>query len=302
MKKSVIGLLLVFLLIFSAEAIGRYWEKEYDVPYVPTPNDVVEEMLKIANVNENDILYDLGCGDGRIVITAAKKLGTHGIGIDINPQRIEESKENAVKAEVTDKVQFIEQNLFDADISKATVVTLYLLSSVNLKLRPILLHDLKPGTRVVSHDFDMGEWKSDKYIEVYDGNSYEGNSYDDYYSHNIYFWVIPANVTGTWVWNMSSGPDTESYVLKLRQEFQNVQGIFTVGAITTPLKDAMLTGDRLHFTIDKKVNGQIVTMQFDGRVSGDSVEGIVKSKTGLNVKKSNWKAKREPYTITPLEK
>jgi SAM-dependent methyltransferase len=148
-----------------------------DVPYVPTPQEVVDEMLKMAAVGKNDVIYDLGCGDGRIVITAAQKYGARGVGIDIDPQRIAESNANAQKAGVTDRVKFMEQDLFTADFKQATVVTLYLLPAVNLKLRPKLLAELKPGTRIVSHAFDMGDWKPDK-TSVVDGRT-------------IYYWVVP---------------------------------------------------------------------------------------------------------------
>lgn len=149
-----------------------------DVPYVPTSNAVVEAMLQMAKVTKNDVVYDLGCGDGRIVITAAKKYGATGTGIDINPQRITEAKKNAEAAQVTDKVTFREGDLFETDFSEATVVTLYLLPAVNLKLRPILLEQLKPGTRIVSHAFDMGDWKPEQTKEV------NGST--------IYFWTVPA--------------------------------------------------------------------------------------------------------------
>lgn len=148
-----------------------------DVPYVPTGEEVVEAMLQLAKVTKNDVVYDLGCGDGRIVITAAKKYGATGTGIDINPQRIKEAKQNAAAAQVTDKVNFIEGDLFETDFSEASVVTLYLLPSVNLKLRPILLKQLKPGTRIVSHAFDMGDWKPEQKMEV------SGST--------IYFWTVP---------------------------------------------------------------------------------------------------------------
>ncbi|MGE5567957.1 MAG: SAM-dependent methyltransferase [Rhodospirillales bacterium] len=137
-----------------------------DVPYVPTTHELVEEMLKLGGVKPGDVVYDLGCGDGRIVIMAAQKFGARGVGVDLNPERIREATENARKAGVTDRVRFINGNLFDADIRNATVVTLYLLPDVNLKLRPKLLKDLKPGTRIVSHSFDMGDWKPDKEVEV----------------------------------------------------------------------------------------------------------------------------------------
>jgi Methyltransferase domain len=139
---------------------------EKDVPYVPTPTPVVNEMLRIANVKKNDVLYDLGSGDGRIVITAAQKFGTRGVGIDIDPQRIKEANQNAKKAGVTDRVQFRQQNLFETDFSNATVVTLYLLPDINLRLRPRLLSQLKPGTRIVSHAFDMGDWKPQRVVKV----------------------------------------------------------------------------------------------------------------------------------------
>ncbi|MGA3094879.1 MAG: class I SAM-dependent methyltransferase [Bryobacteraceae bacterium] len=138
-----------------------------DVPYVPTPVEVVEAMLKLGQVHAGDVLYDLGCGDGRIVVMAVQKFGVRtGTGIDIDPQRIKEALENARQAGVSDKTRFIEKNLFDADIHDATVVTLYLLPEVNLRLRPKLLADLKVGTRIVSHQFDMGEWQPDKKVEI----------------------------------------------------------------------------------------------------------------------------------------
>ena len=137
-----------------------------DVPYVPTPPDVVEAMLNLGGVKKGDIMYDLGCGDGRIVIMAAQKFGATGTGIDIDPERIKEAEENAKQAGVTDRVHFLQKNLFDADFHDATVVTLYLLPEVNIRLRPKLLKELKVGTRIVSHQFDMGEWKPDKQVNM----------------------------------------------------------------------------------------------------------------------------------------
>ncbi len=148
-----------------------------DVIYVPTPEAVVEAMLQVANVGKDDIVYDLGCGDGRIPVTAAKKYGARGIGIDIDPQRIAEANENVKKNKVEDKVKIIQGDLFQQDLSQATVVTLYLLPSLNVKLMPKLMKELKPGTRVVSHAFDMGDWKPEKEIDV------EGRK--------VYYWTIP---------------------------------------------------------------------------------------------------------------
>ena len=149
-----------------------------DVPFVPTPQPVVEAMLKLADVKKGDILYDLGSGDGRMVITAAKLYGVKGTGIDIDPQRIEEANANAKKESVENMVKFLNQDLFEADFHDASVITLYLLPGINLKLRPKLWSDCKAGTRIVSHSFDMGDWQPEKKIEV-DGR-------------NLYYWTIPA--------------------------------------------------------------------------------------------------------------
>jgi precorrin-6B methylase 2 len=150
---------------------------EYDVPFVPTPQHVVEGMLDLAGVKKGEVVYDLGCGDGRIVVTAAKKYGARAVGVDINPERIKEAQDNAQTAGVTDQVKFIQGDLFKADVKDANVVTLYLLSSVNLKIRPMLQEQLRPGSRVVSNTFDMGDWKPDKQTEV-DGR-------------RLYLWIIP---------------------------------------------------------------------------------------------------------------
>jgi ubiquinone/menaquinone biosynthesis C-methylase UbiE len=148
-----------------------------DVPFVPTPEKVVEGMLQLAKVGAKDVVYDLGSGDGRIVITAAKSRGARGVGIDIDPQRIQEARDNARRAGVAGRVQFREGDLFEADISEASVVTIYLLSGINMRLRPKLLAELKPGTRIVSHAFDMGDWKPAATQKV-------GTS-------TIYYWVVP---------------------------------------------------------------------------------------------------------------
>jgi ribosomal protein L11 methylase PrmA len=148
-----------------------------DVIYVPTPPEVVEAMLKVANVKAGDVVYDLGCGDGRIVVTAAQKYGARGIGIDIDPQRIKEANENVQKSGVGDRVKIMQADLFETNISEATVVTLYLLPSLNVKLMPKLMKELKPGTRIVSHAFDMGDWKPEQTLNV-DGRT-------------VYYWTIP---------------------------------------------------------------------------------------------------------------
>ncbi len=179
MKNAVVYFAL--FLLFSTSVMAQTPEptptKRPDVPYVPTRQAVVDAMLEVAGVKKSDVVYDLGSGDGRIVITAAKNFGSRGVGIDINPDLVKQARENAEKEKVSDKVTFIQGDLFDFDFSKATVVTLYLLPEINLKLRPILWKQLKPGTRVVSHSFSMGDWTPEKTIEV-DGA-------------RVYFWRIP---------------------------------------------------------------------------------------------------------------
>ncbi len=168
---------LLCVILFSLFTGSALLAQKLDVIYVPTREPIVDAMLKLAKVNQSDVIYDLGCGDGRIVIAAAKDYGAKGKGIDIDPKRIQEAKLNAAKANVLDKVEFEVGDLFEADVSEASVVTLYLLSTLNLKLRPILLEQLKPGTRIVSHSFSMGDWEPEK-TEIVDGAT-------------IYLWTIP---------------------------------------------------------------------------------------------------------------
>lgn len=154
------------------------------VPFVPTPEVVVEQMLELANVSGEDVLYDLGSGDGRIPITAAKKYGTRSTGVEIDPALVERSRENAESANVSDNVEFLQQDLFATDLREATVVTLYLLPDVNLKLRSKLLEELEPGTRIVSHDFNMGEWQPERVVQVQGPTG----------QHILYYWVVPEEI------------------------------------------------------------------------------------------------------------
>jgi tRNA G37 N-methylase Trm5 len=152
-------------LLIVISPLAAQWEAGKDVPFVPTPPDVVEAMLKLAKVTGDDFVIDLGCGDGRIVIAAARDFKARGRGVDFNPKRVEEAKANAREAKVSDRVEFVQGDFFETDVREATVVTLYLLPSVNLQLRPKLLKELRPGSRIVSHSFDMGDWQPDKMID-----------------------------------------------------------------------------------------------------------------------------------------
>ncbi len=257
-----------------------------DVPYEPSSDKVVTTMLEIANVGKNDLVYDLGCGDGRIVIAAAQKAGAHGVGVDLDPERIKESLENAHKAKVIDRVTFFQQDLFQTDIGKATVVMLYLWPEVNLKLRPKLLRELKPGTRVVSHSHTMENWEPDQTMTAPDG-------------HRVYFWVIPANATGAWEWNMPR--EEERCILKISQQFQKVSGRLQVGLNEVPVKDLELRGDRIQFAVERLFKGQMQVLRFMGRVRENLIEGTVEEMTAGPQRKQGWKAKRDPSSMKPLD-
>jgi precorrin-6B methylase 2 len=258
-----------------------------DVPYVPTRQKVVDEMLKMAQVGPRDVLYDLGSGDGRIVITAAKEFGARGVGVDLDPNRILESNRNASRAGVADRVRFIEGDLFEADISEATVVTLYLLRGVNLKLRPKLLRDLRPGTRIVSHNYDMDKWRPDQEESIG--------------SHDIYYWVVPSNVSGQW--KSPSGNDGEErYTLSVDQTFQNFQGTLTRGGVTMPIEDGKVTGDRISFTVEEKENGKRRNLAFTGLARGHSMEGTLYSGDQKGEQARSWRVEREPSSLTEIDR
>jgi SAM-dependent methyltransferase len=264
-------------------------QKMLDVPYVPTKYPVVDEMLRIAGVDKGDIVYDLGCGDGRIVITAAQRYGAKGVGFDIDPERIQESRDNAKKSGVTGLVQFFEQDLFTADFHQASVMTLYLLTSVNLKLRPKILRELKPGTRVVSHNFGMGEWKPDQSSSV---------DVDDI-SHEVYFWVIPANISGTWTWAM--GKPVLSCEMKLDQAFQYPTGTAKINGKAADVKDLTLKGDQVRFVIDGPFEEKLVPMVFEGKALVHTIAGTVKFQSNGKEFVWEWKAKRNPVTEKAID-
>jgi SAM-dependent methyltransferase len=247
--------------IDSQTAPMRAAERQLDVPYVSTPHEVVAEMLRLANVTGNDVVYDLGCGDGRIVIAAAQKYGARGTGVDLDPQRIMEAQAKARQARVETRVRFLQQDLFETDLREATVVTLYLLPKVNLQLRPILLRDLKPGTRVVSHEFSMDDWQPDSSVREKDSN--------------IYLWIIPAQVSGTWAWTPSGA--TEPYTLRLSQRYQEVNGTLQASGIEMALTDVVLVGDHLRFTALPRGKTQPVGLAFDGRIQNNTLVGHVET-------------------------
>ena len=235
--------------ILSGVALAQ--KPKLDVIYVPTPEAVVDKMLEMAQVRSDDYLIDLGSGDGRIAIAAAKEHGARAFGVDIDPERVTEARENARKAGVEDKVEFRVQNLYDTKIGDATVLSMYLLTKINMDLRPRILSELKPGTRVVSHAFDLGDWKPDRH-ETADGR-------------NVYFWIVPAKVEGRWT--VSQG-DGRSFDLNLTQAYQTVEGTATINGREVKLEDARLRGDEISFIVDAGEGRRA----YSGRVNGTTIE------------------------------
>lgn len=224
-----------------------------DVIWVPTPHDLVERMLQMADVKSTDNVVDLGSGDGRTVIAAAKR-GAQALGIEYNPDMVELAKHNAAKEGVAARARFIKADIFETDFSQATVVTMYLLPTLNLRLRPKIL-DMKPGTRIVSHAFNMGDWTPDR-TETID-------------ARHAYLWIVPAKVAGTW--QLDSG--RRNFEVVLRQKFQTVDGTANIDGKVTPIR-ATLAGDQLSFSITETGTRQ---SDFVGRVKSDTIEGTWRS-------------------------
>lgn len=283
--------LLFFLIFFLLQIMFPGQEKRLDVPYVPTPPEVVEEMLRLAEVTQTDLLYDLGCGDGRIVITAALRYGTKGVGVDIDPQRIKESRNKAAAAEVEQLVSFKEEDIFRTDFHDATVVSMYLLTKVNLRLRPRLLNELRPGTRIVSHSFSMHEWQPDKSERVL----------VDEIFHPIYFWIIPSNMSGTW--NIKATPSSPrgGEALHIEQLFQVVTGFYSSGNIRIPLRETFLSGNMIQFVLEPEPGSQIPVKKFQGEIQGHRITGTITYKKAGQTKIAQWDAERNPSTIRPLD-
>lgn len=225
--------------------------QELDVPYVPTPTEVVSTMLELTEPTPRDSLYDLGSGDGRIVITAAERYDTPGIGVELDSGRVATARQKARESGVQDMVRFIRGDLFDVDVSNASVVTLYLLPSVNRRLRPKLLRQLEPGSRVVSHDFDMGAWQADSIVRVPEENGGRAT---------VYFWKVPAHVAGTWV---VTRPDGSEARIRIDQKYQELRMSLPDGS--TDVGGASLDGAAISFVLG--------TSTYTGTVTGDGIQG-----------------------------
>jgi hypothetical protein len=236
-------------------------------PYVPTPQYIVDRMLQMADVEKSDYVIDLGSGDGRIVITAARRYGARGMGVDISEKLVDLATTNAHREQVADKVRFVRQDAFKTDISKASVLTLYLLPRFVLDLRPKMLAELKPGARIVSHDYSLGDWDSDNALrfespekEVINGASHT----------SLFFYVVPARVAGTWQFSLPDALPRRSAEVIVQQEYQKIAARFG-GANGRPLEHAALRGDRIELMLPLGKAAYLAT----GQVSGERIEGTI---------------------------
>jgi predicted RNA methylase len=259
-KPALIAVTLAFAGAAFAQGYTTSDGKKLDIFFVPTQHHVVERMLQLAEVGPNDVHYDLGSGDGRFVIAAVRDFkAKKGVGIDLDPQRIKEANENKAKARLGDNVIFREQNIFETDLREATTVSMYLLTSINLRMRPKIMAELKPGTRIVTHAFNMGEWE------------HEVNESVDGYQ--VYLYIVPQIFTGKW--ELAQGE--RKIMLDLKNEFTELTGTATVNGKSAEIKDGRVTGTSIRFTLD--LDGKPV--RFEGKADGANIAG-----TGWNAKKS----------------
>lgn len=247
-KPALPGVMAGALLIFSSTLDAQ--RPHLDVPYVPTPPEVVDRMLEMAQVDADDTLVDLGSGDGRIVIAAVTDYGVRNArGIDLDPERVKEAHENARDAGVEEQVGFEEGDLFTKDFSDATVLTMYLLQSVNLRLKPVILDSMEPGSRVVSHDFDMGNWQPD--------------DEDNINGRRVYLWTVPARVAGRWSFTTPEGDKGTAF---LYQSYQQVEGEVVIGDQRLPMEEGQLQGEHLSFVLQGE--------RYEGMVNGDEIDAV----------------------------
>jgi SAM-dependent methyltransferase len=240
-------------------------DPDLDIPYVPTNMAVVDAMLEFAKVQADDIVYDLGCGDGRLFVTAAARHGAGAVGVDLDARRIADSRARAKEEGVTERVRFYHADLFQTDFPEASVLLMYLLPSVNRALRPRILRQMRPGSRVVSHDFDMGDWEPDGHREVIVREL----------DHHVFFWRVPAWVEGRWLGETEQAKRTFRVRLNLSQEYQKVSGTITWGDHTSEIDLARLTGTQFEFHASVPWSGTVDRVHVVGEVDGDTFTGTV---------------------------
>ena len=276
---SCVAVLLVGAAALASAAQPFWYLKNLDSPFVPTNQATVEAMLRVANVTSNDYLIDLGSGDGRILITAARHYGARGLGVDLDPELVKESLANARMAGVADRVSFQQRDLFDTEVGKATVVTLYLLPEVNLKLRPRLLAQLRPGTRVVSHGFGLGDWQPDLKLSIRGTGS------------EVFFWVVPADVSGKWSARVGAGDPAQQLEMEFNQKYQEIEGSVRRDGRLVQVRDTRIDGDRVSFVLIDDAD-HFHRQYFEGRVRGKTIEGTVRGGGSAPRRQLDWQAHR----------
>ena len=288
MVRRTTALIMSFAIWCAAPALfsGAAAQDFGDTPYVQTPAHVVKAMLETAKVGAKDFVIDLGSGDGRMVIMAAKQYGARGFGVDHDVRLVRLANANAAKEGVADRAVFYARDLYKTDIHRATVMSIYLLPEVNLMVRPKLFRELKPGTRIVSHDYDMGEWKPDAHFSL----DAPGKPVGRDQISKVYFWVVPANVTGEWLLSTKTGAKPEEYALKLTQLFQFAEGAIESGGARAPLEDVKLNGARLTFKARLANASPSGLYEFSARVAGDAMEGTFKADAAQ--RPVAWRARR----------
>lgn len=257
-----------------------------DTPYVQTPQNVVERMLQVARVGPRDYVIDLGSGDGRMVITAAQKFGARGFGVDLDRRLVELANRRAASAGVADRAVFYERDLYDTDLTAASVVTIYLLPEVNLMVRPKLLTTLKPGTRIVSHDYNMGDWPPDDQMVLDAPDKPVGRDKKS----KVFYWVVPANAAGKWRWELPLSGKAVVFNLSVTQNFQMIKGSATVDGQTLPLENARLRGEDTSFSVnDPRTKTRY---DFAGRIAGQGITGEVRVDSANAQRRLEWAAAR----------
>ena len=258
-------------------------------PYVPTPQSVVDRMLDVAKVGPADYVIDLGSGDGRLVITAATRYHARGFGVDLYTRLVARSNANAKAAGVSDRAVFYARDLYETDLSVATVVTIYLLPEVNLMVRPKLLATLKPGTRIVSHDYGMGEWTPDEQMVLDVPDKPVGRDK----ASKVFYYVVPANAAGKWRWQLPLGAKPAEVELSVTQNFQMVSGTLLVDGKAWPIENPRLRGTQLTFTA--RDQAAATRYDFAGSVDGEAIAGTVHVSGPKVERQTEWQAKRSQF-------
>ena len=277
----------LLLTVFLLPDVGLAQDDDFgQTPYVPTPQNIVDRMLEIAKVTSKDYLIDLGSGDGRMIITAAKKYGARGFGVDLDRRLVIRANQLAAKSGVADRAVFYERDLYLTDMSAASVVTIYLLPEVNLMARPKLLATLKPGTRVVSHDYGMGEWPPDQELVFDAPDKPVGRDK----TSKVFFWVVPGNAAGKWRWQFPLTGKSGDFEFNVAQNFQMIDAKLQVGGGAWPIENARLQGDEISFAAVDKATA--TRYEFSGRIFTNAISGTVRSSGPAGQQQNAWSATR----------